>query len=107
MDYRAGVITAFRIAAIVEAITWAGLLVSMYFKYIEHRHTGGLHIFGSLHGYASGAFVLVALLVRKEYNWSNRITIFALLSSVPPFASVIFERWAFRQRRLTTPIPRT
>ena len=99
-------IQAFRIAAIVEAITWTGLLGSMYFKYIEDRHTDGLHIFGSLHGYASAAFVLVALLVRKEYAWSNRITIIALLASVPPFASVIFERWAFRQRRLTTPIAR-
>jgi integral membrane protein len=88
----------FRIAAIIEAITWIGLLASMYDKYIAHTHTEALHIFGTVHGYAFLAYVLVVFLVRAEYKWSNRMTLLALASSVPPLATVPFERWAFHQR---------
>jgi integral membrane protein len=91
-------IRIFRICAIVEAITWVGLLASMYDKYIAHTHTDVLHIFGTLHGYAFLAYVLVVFLVRAEYRWSNRMTLLALASSVPPLATVPFERWAFHQR---------
>ena len=52
---------------------------------------------GSLHGYACLAYVLVVFLVRAEYGWSNRMTLLALASSVPPLATVPFERWAYRR----------
>ena len=51
-----------------------------------------------MHGYAFLAYVLVVFLVRAEYGWSNRMTLLALASSVPPLATVPFERWAFHQR---------
>ena len=82
----------------VAGITWIGLLASMYDKYIAHTHTEALHIFGTVHGYAFLAYVLVVFLVRAEYKWSNRMTLLALASSVPPLATVPFERWAFHQR---------
>jgi integral membrane protein len=91
-------IRIFRIAAITEAVTWIGLLASMYEKYIADTRGNALHIFGSLHGYAFLAYVLVVFLVRAEYGWSNRLTLLALASSVPPLATVPFERWAFRRR---------
>lgn len=91
-------IRVFRIAAIVEAITWIGLLASMYQKYIADTQSEALHVFGTLHGYACLAYVLVVFLVRAEYGWSNRLTLLALASSVPPLATVPFERWAFRRR---------
>ena len=51
-------IRIFRIAAITEAITWLGLLGSMYEKYIAHSHSAAMQIFGTLHGYAFLAYVL-------------------------------------------------
>ena len=90
-------IRIFRICAITEAITWLALLASMYEKYIADTHSQGIHIFGSLHGYAFLAYVLVVFLVRAEYGWSNRMTLLALASSVPPLATVPFERWAYRR----------
>ena len=90
-------IRIFRICAITEAVTWVGLLYSMYEKYIEDTRTELLHIMGSLHGYACLAFVLVVFLVRAEYGWSHKITLLALASSVPPLATVPFERWAYRR----------
>ena len=90
-------IRIFRICAITEAVTWIGLLASMYEKYIAGTHTAAIHIFGSVHGYAFLAYVLVVFLVRAEYGWSNRMTGLALLSSVPPFATIPFERWAYHR----------
>jgi integral membrane protein len=90
-------IRIFRICAITEAITWLGLLFSMYEKYIADTHSSLIHIMGSLHGYAFLAYVLVVFLVRAEYGWSNRITLLALASSVPPLATVPFERWAYKR----------
>ena len=90
-------IRIFRICAITEAITWLGLLFSMYEKYIADTHSSLIHIFGSVHGYAFLAYVLVVFLVRAEYGWSNRMTLLALGSSVPPLATVPFERWAYHR----------
>jgi integral membrane protein len=92
-------IRIFRIAAITEAITWLGLLASMYEKYIAHTHSAAIQIFGTLHGYAWLAYVLVVFLVRAEYKWGNRMTVLALVASVPPLATIPFERWAFRLYR--------
>ena len=92
-------IRIFRIAAITEAITWLGLLASMYEKYIADTHSRGIQIFGTLHGYAFLAYVLVVFLVRAEYRWSTRMTLLALAASVPPLVTVPFERWAFRLYR--------
>ena len=103
-------IRIFRICAITEAVTWVGLLYSMYEKYIADTHTELLHIMGSLHGYACLAYVLVVFLVRAEYGWSHRIDACSRsLSSVPPLATVPFERWAYkrlvRSRSIHTPPP--
>ncbi len=92
-------IRIFRIAAITEAVTWLGLLASMYEKYVAHGHSAAIQIFGTLHGYAWLAYVLVVFLVRAEYKWEKRMTILALVASVPPLATIPFERWAFRLYR--------
>ena len=94
-------IRIFRICAITEAVTWIGLLASMYEKYIADEHSGLIHLFGSVHGYAFLAYVLVVFLVRAEYGWSNRMTALALASSVPPLATVPFERWAYHRLMAT------
>ncbi len=102
-------IRIFRICAITEAVTWVGLLYSMYEKYIADTHTGLVQIMGSLHGYAFLAYVLVVFIVRAEYGWSFRMTLLALASSVPPLLTVPFERWAYkrllRSRSIHAPPP--
>ncbi|RIK06853.1 MAG: hypothetical protein DCC47_17165 [Acidobacteria bacterium] len=80
----------FRFVAILEAFTWAGLLVGMAFKYI----------FGPLHGGVFVAFVLVALLTARALKWNLVTTGLALISSIPPFGTIVFEWWAARTGRL-------
>jgi integral membrane protein len=95
----------FRLAAIAEAISWAGLLIGMFFKYVVVQNAIGVQIFGPIHGAMFLFFVATALWVRRSQRWSWLVTAVALLSSIPPFGSVLFERWATRTGRLADRAP--
>lgn len=91
----------FRVIAFAEAVTWAGLLIGMYFKYVGTPRTEiGVKIFGMAHGLVFIAFVLAAVLVGMAFKWTARIWMTALLASIVPLASVIFVIWAERTGRL-------
>jgi integral membrane protein len=90
----------FRLAAIAEAISWTGLLIGMAFKYGITHDAIGVHLFGPIHGALFVAFLVAVFRVRRSQGWSRAITFIALASSVPPFGSVLFERWATRTGRL-------
>ncbi len=86
------VLLFFRVAAIAEACSWAGLLVGMFFKYVVVHDELGVKVFGPIHG---GLFVLYAvsvLLAARVAGWSMRTAVLGLLASVPPFATLWFER---------------
>ncbi|GAA3433225.1 DUF3817 domain-containing protein [Kutzneria kofuensis] len=89
----------FRAVAVAEAVSWAGLLIGMFFKYAMGNAIG-VHIFGSVHGVVFIAYVVLSLLARRALRWDNRTTVWALVASIPPFGSVVFERWATRTGRL-------
>lgn len=89
--------TRFRLVAVAEAISWAGLLIGMFFKYIVVQNEIGVQIFGPIHGAVFLAYVAIALWVRRPLGWSNGTTLIGLAASIPPFASLWFERWAARR----------
>lgn len=93
----------FRILALAEAISWAGLLLGMFFKYVVVHNEIGVKIFGPFHGFVFVAFVLVTLMTRDPLKWDLRTLFLALLSSIPPFGTVLFERWASKTGRLSEP----
>lgn len=90
----------FRIIAIAEAASWAGLLIGMFFKYVVVLGEAGVEIFGPIHGAMFLGYVALTLLAAQRLNWPRRVTALALLASIPPFGSVIFERWATRRDKL-------
>jgi integral membrane protein len=92
--------TAFRIVAIAEALSWVGLLAGMYVKYVPETSELGVQIFGPIHGGIFLAYVLVALITSRLLRWSIGTTLLALAASVPPLATIWFERWAARTGRL-------
>ncbi|MET8653644.1 MULTISPECIES: DUF3817 domain-containing protein [Nocardia] len=93
----------FRFFAVLEALSWLGLLIGMAFKYIpEPGNEIGVKIFGPIHGAVFVLFLLSALLAARELRWNWLTTILALLSSIPPFFTVVFEVWAARTGRLGT-----
>ncbi|MEV0032824.1 DUF3817 domain-containing protein [Nocardia sp. NPDC050793] len=91
----------FRFFAVLEALSWLGLLVGMAFKYIpDQGNEIGVKIFGPVHGAIFILFVLTSLLAARELNWNWKTLVLALLSSIPPFCTVIFEVWAVRTGKL-------
>ena len=86
--------------AVAEALSWAGLLIGMYFKYFTDAGELGVKVFGPIHGGVFVLYVLLSLLVARALRWSLATTALALVCSVPPFASLVFEQWAVRTGRL-------
>ena len=46
------------------------------------------------------AYVVVTLVASRVLRWNVPTTLLALVASVPPLATVVFERWASRTGRL-------
>lgn len=87
----------FRTVAFAEACSWLGLLIGMYFKYVPaDGNEIGVKIFGPIHGGIFLAFLLAIMLARNAFGWSLRITALAAISSIPPFATALFEVLADR-----------
>lgn len=96
---------AFRAVAIAEACSWAGLLVGMLFKYVATGSDGvgndiGVTVFGPVHGALFVGYVVVTPLTARVLRWDLRTLALALVASVPPLATLWFERWARRTGRL-------
>jgi integral membrane protein len=91
----------FRVIALLEAVSWVGLLIGMYFKYLGNPRTEiGVQVFGMAHGLIFIGFVVTGLLVGIAVNWSARTWLLALLASIVPLCSVIFLIWAERTGRM-------
>ncbi|MBM7813222.1 DUF3817 domain-containing protein [Saccharothrix algeriensis] len=93
----------FRLLALAEAVSWAGLLIGMFFKYVLVNNELGVKVFGPVHGVVFVGYVLVTLML--AHRWDRRTTIWALVASIPPFGTVVFERWAQRTGKLTEARP--
>jgi integral membrane protein len=89
----------FRLLALAEAVSWAGLLIGMLFKYVLIGNEIGVKIFGPIHGAIFVAYILVTLML--AHRWDRKTTFWALAASIPPFGTVIFERWAQKTGKLT------
>ena len=92
--------TAFRIVAVAEALSWVGLLAGMYVKYVPQTSEAGVQVLGPIHGGIFLAYVVLALVASRVLRWDARTTLLALVASVPPLVTVLFERWASRTGRL-------
>lgn len=95
------VIRAFRLLAVAEAFSWAALLVGMYFKWIAKTTELGVEIAGPVHGALFIGYSVAALVLWRLQRWPFVVALFAGLSAVFPFATVLFERWALRRGHLS------
>ena len=93
----------FVVAALAEAVTWVGLLAGMYVKYIADAGERGVEVFGRIHGVVVLGYVAVTLWAAHRLRWDGRTLAVGLLASVPPLATIVFERWAARSGRLAAP----
>ncbi|MFW2512992.1 DUF3817 domain-containing protein [Demequina sp. SO4-13] len=92
---------AFVTVAIVEAVTWSGLLVGMLLEHVLDVTEWGVTIFGPLHGAAFLIYLGIALLAAVRFRWPLRVCALAGLAAVPPLTTIPLERWLRRTGRLT------
>ena len=97
MKFSSAVVRAFRLLAVAEAFSWAALLAGMYFKWIARTTELGVEIAGPVHGALFIGYGLAALALWRLQRWPFTVALFAGLSAVVPFATVLFERWALRR----------
>ena len=92
----------FRLVAFLEAVSWVFLIVGMVFKRLPEPHATEtpVQIFGMIHGIIFIVYIVVAVLAARAYNWNAKTTALALVSSIPPFCTAIFEVWAVRNNKL-------
>ena len=96
-----------RTTSIVEAITWALLLLAMLAKYVVAPALGDLLVpfAGAAHGTAFLAYLYFGLVLAANGRWPWRVVVLGGLASVPPFATLWFDRWAERRGYLTGWLP--
>ncbi|TYT23789.1 DUF3817 domain-containing protein [Luteimonas viscosa] len=90
---------AFAAVALIEAATWAGLLLGMFLKYVTATTDLGVWLFGRLHGAAFMLYVGVSVVAGLRLRWPLWALLVALAAAVPPLATLPVEYW-FRRRGL-------
>ncbi|QIS01973.1 DUF3817 domain-containing protein [Nocardia brasiliensis] len=89
-----------RFIAVLEAISWVFLIISSVLKRLPDPIMWPVKVFGMTHGIVFVLFVLSVIVASRELAWSGKTTLLALLSSIPPFFTVLFEIWAVRTGKL-------
>ncbi|MCM6778182.1 DUF3817 domain-containing protein [Nocardia sp. CDC159] len=89
-----------RLFGVLEAVSWVLLLTGSVLKRLPDPITWPVMVFGMLHGVLFIMFVLSLLLAYREYEWPGKTLLLGLVSSVVPFTSLWFERWAGRSGQL-------
>lgn len=93
----------FAAVAVLEAFTWAGLLVGMFLKYVTGTTEAGVWLFGRLHGGAFMLYVAVTLIAAWKLRWRWWVALCALAASIPPLVTIPLEMWLRRTGRLAAP----
>ena len=89
---------AFRLIAVAEACSWLGLLIGMLFKYVLVGNEVGVKVFGPIHGGLFVVYLMVLLWLARRERWGWGRLVWGAVAAVPPFTSVVFERWVARRR---------
>lgn len=92
--------TFFRIVAVAEAITWAFLLIAMFFKYVTQTTEALIPLAGGIHGFMFLVFLVGTVFVWINQRWTARTGVLGLVAAVVPLATVPFDRWLERHGML-------
>lgn len=101
-----GVGKLFSIIALLEGLTWAGLLIGMFLKYTTKTTELGVAIFGPLHGIVFISYVAITLVAAMRLRWPLWATLIAILAAVPPLVTIPMEIWFKRLGLLSDPAQR-
>ncbi|MFI5275567.1 MAG: DUF3817 domain-containing protein [Candidatus Saccharimonadales bacterium] len=89
----------FRIAAYAEAFGWTLLITGIAIeRFLLPGNTIPVQIAGQIHGMLFLGYALASLGLYPTLRWSRKRACVALLASVPPYGSLLFELWAQSDR---------
>lgn len=90
----------FRLAAIAEAVGWtlliSGILIG---KYLMPTNDIAVQLAGHTHGILFLLYIVAAVVMYPSQRWSRWRTLIAIVASVPPYGTLIFEQWEAHRRR--------
>jgi integral membrane protein len=90
----------FKIAAIAEACGWTLLITGIAIsKYLMHGNQAAVIIAGQIHGTLFISYAIASVGLYPTMHWNRKRAFVALLASVPPYGSLVFEWWAQSKRR--------
>jgi integral membrane protein len=92
----------FRLFAIAEAWSWAGLLLGMVFKYLVVKDPVGVQVMGPVHGVLFVFYVLFTIEAMTHLRQPAWVLLLGLVAAVPPFTTWWFERWVLRRAARAT-----
>ncbi len=87
----------FRLMALAEAWSWAGLLLGMLFKYVVVLDPIGVRIMGPVHGVLFVLYAVTTVEAMVHLRKPAWVLALGLLAAVPPFTTWWFERWVLRR----------
>lgn len=90
---------AFHVVAIIEAITWAGLLYAMFARYVLDDD-GPMAFWGIAHGIAFLVFCAVATIAWIRFRWKPWVWIVAIVMAIPPLMTIPLEIWYSKTGKL-------
>ncbi|WP_317207865.1 DUF3817 domain-containing protein [Clavibacter californiensis] len=93
----------FAVVAVVEAVTWTGLLVGMFLKYVTETTELGVYVFGRLHGAAFVLYVIVTAVAAIRLRWGWKPALLAGVAAIPPLATLPLEVGLRRRGYLRQP----
>ncbi len=83
----------FTVVARIEALTWLGLLIGMFLKYVTETTELGVWLFGRVHGFAFIVYFFVAIFAGLRLRWPWWATLLAVMASIPPLVTFPLELW--------------
>ncbi len=89
-------VARFKFAAIAEAVSWAGLLIGMAFKYLFVFNPIGVQIMGPIHGALFVLYVVFTIEAMTHLRKGPKVLIIGLLAAIPPFTTLPFEWWVLK-----------
>jgi integral membrane protein len=92
--------TYFRIAAFGEAIGWTSLISGITIsRYVMPGSNTAVDIAGQFHGTIFLIYIVSVFAFCSSLHWTKRQTLIAALASIPPYGTLIFEKYMAHRRR--------
>ncbi len=93
----------YSVMAMAEMVTWTGLIIAMVARYGFSYEGKLFFVAGLSHGIIFLAYCVTAVMIGVNLKWGLGTISLAVLSAIPPWTTVPFDRWLHRHHKLDAP----